>query len=349
MTPSRNAACKQGTKRMTATPAPGYPPHKLAVAPMMDCTDRHARYLLRLASPRAWLYTEMVTARALGHGDPARPLAFDPAEHPVVLQLGGSEPVRMAEAARLGELWGYDAVDINCGCPSERVKEGAFGACLMAEPETVAATVAAIRQRVSLPVSVKTRIGIDDRDDDAFLDAFADAVVASGARALTVHARKAWLKGLSPKENRNKPPLVYDRVYRLKARLGDFPVYINGGIETPEAVAGHLAHVDGVMVGRQAYNSPTSLARMEEAAFGDSPGLSDPVDLLAAYRPYVAARLAEGVPLKAMTQHLLGLFQGRPGARRWRRYLSENARHPESGLEVLDAALAELAPPRDAA
>jgi len=308
----------------------------LSVAPMMDCTDRHQRYLMRLISRRTLLYTEMVTAQALLRGDPERLLAFDAFEHPVALQIGGSEPEVMAEAARLGAARGYDEININVGCPSDRVRSGAFGACLMAEPETVAACVDRMKAAVDVPVTVKTRIGIDDCDSYAFLQRFADAVVAAGTDALIVHARKAWLQGLSPKANREIPPLDYERVYRLKQDWPDLPVVINGGIQSLDAAAEHLRHVDGCMLGRAPDRDPYMLADADRRLWGDGHAPSRSA-VVAGYRAYIAGQLRRGVALGHVSRHLSGLFQGCRGARAWRRTLAEGAA-AGGGLEVVDAA-----------
>ncbi len=321
---------------------------RLSVAPMMDCTDRHARYLLRLVSRRTLLYTEMITANALMHGDVRRLLAYDPFEHPLALQVGGSEPEAMAASARLAEDFGYDEVNINVGCPSERVKSGAFGACLMAEPETVAACVAAMKAAVSIPVTVKTRIGIDDLDSYEHLQRFTAAVVDAGCDALIVHARKAWLQGLSPKENREIPPLDYERVHRLKRDRPWLEVIINGGIHDLDAVEYHLQRVDGCMLGRAPYRDPWLLADADRRLWGDRPALPGRHAVVEAYLPYVRERLREGVALNHVTRHMTGLFQGCPGARAWRRTLSEGAASG-GGVEVIEEALSRVAPPREAA
>jgi tRNA-dihydrouridine synthase A len=316
----------------------------LSIAPMMDCTDRHDRYLLRLISRRVLLYTEMITANALVYGDPARLLAYDAFEHPVALQIGGSEPERMAAAARMAEDFGYDEVNINVGCPSDRVKNGAFGACLMAEPDTVAECVRAMRATVAIPVTVKSRIGIDDQDSYEHINRFTAAVVEAGTEALIVHARKAWLQGLSPKENRDIPPLDYDRVYRLKRDWPNLPIVINGGIRTLDDAAAHLPAVDGCMLGRGPYGSPWSLAGADRRFWGDPDPLDSPRTAVEAYMPYVRARLAEGVAVRHMTRHMSGLFQGQPGARAWRRTLAEGAA-AGGGAEVIEQALARLPVP----
>jgi tRNA-dihydrouridine synthase A len=305
---------------------------------MMDWTDRHCRYFHRLLAPSAVLYTEMVTAAALTHGDHERLLAFNAEEHPVVLQIGGSDPALMARAAVLGERAGYDEININVGCPSERVQSGAFGACLMAEPELVADCVRAMRGAVSVPVTVKTRIGIDDKDSDAFLRRFIDVVADGGCRRFDVHARIAILTGLSPKENRSVPPLNYDRVYRLKRERPDLDIVLNGGITGVEAAVAHLAHVDGVMIGREAYQNPYSLTRFERAIGGGGAAPSRR-EIVARMLPYIERELAAGTPLRHITRHMLGLYAGEPGARHWRRTLSERSHQPGAGIEVVQAAL----------
>lgn len=307
---------------------------------MMDWTDRHCRYFLRLLSPHARLYTEMLTAASLIHGDATKLLLFNEEEHPVALQLGGCDPEMMSRAARLGELQGYDEININVGCPSDRVQSGQFGACLMGQPELVAACVAAMREVVSIPVTVKTRIGIDDYDSYEFLRRFIDAVATAGCETFIVHARKAILEGLSPKDNRSVPPLDYSRVYRLKQDHPDLGIVLNGGITTLEQVREHLSHVDAVMIGRQAYQDPWFLTELEQAFHSTPvPGRQHVIEQMAAY---IERELARGVALKHMTRHLLGLFNGQPGARLWRRYLSENAHRPDAGIEVLYSALDKL-------
>ncbi len=321
----------------------GSPNHsQVSVAPMMDWTDRHCRYFMRQVSRNVRLYTEMVTAAALIHGDARRLLRYDPCEHPVALQLGGSDPDMMAQAARMGSDAGYDEININVGCPSERVQSGAFGACLMAEPQLVAECVDRMRAVSAVPVTVKTRIGIDDQDSVEFLYAFVDAVRCAGCDTLIVHARKAHLQGLSPKENRSVPPLNYPRVYGLKRDYPELTVIINGGITTRAACDEHLVHVDGVMIGRQAYQQPWLLAELA-ALTGDEPCRSlRRHDVVAAMLPYVERELASGTLLKHITRHMLGLFAGQPGARAWRRYLSENAHRSGADGALLTAALAQL-------
>jgi tRNA-dihydrouridine synthase A len=320
---------------------------RLAVAPMLDWTDRHFRYFARLLTRHTLLYTEMVTTGALIHGERARFLRFNPAEHPLALQLGGADPSEMATCARMGADWGYDEININVGCPSDRVQQGRFGACLMAEPGLVGDCVSAMKARIAVPVTVKTRIGIDDRDSYEALAAFTDTVAAAGCDCLIVHARKAWLKGLSPRENRAVPPLRYDVVARLRQDFQGLPMVINGGITTLAQAAAMLDAFDGVMIGRQAYHAPWMLAAADRQLFGDDGPPQSPHGVLDRMLDYVAVNLDDGVPLNAMTRHLLGLFQGRPGAKAWRRHLSEQAHRPGAGIEVLRDAAALV--PRTAA
>ncbi|MEM1090914.1 MAG: tRNA dihydrouridine(20/20a) synthase DusA [Pseudomonadota bacterium] len=310
----------------------------LSVAPMMDWTDRHCRYFHRLLTPSARLYTEMVTTGAVIHGDRQKLLAFDPAEHPVALQLGGSDPQALAESASIGEAFGYDEINLNVGCPSDRVQTGRFGACLMREPALVADCLGAMREAVTVPVTVKHRLGVDEQDQDTDLERFVESVVSSGTTTLIVHARQALLKGLSPKENRTVPPLNYRRVYRLAAEHPELTIVINGGIETLEQCEQHLASVDGVMLGRAAYQNPFLLAVCEEKLLGGRPPASREA-VLRSLRPYVERQLANGTPLKHMTRHILGLFQGQPGGRYWRRFLSENAHRADAGWWVVEGAL----------
>jgi len=313
-------------------------PWRLCTAPMMDWTDRHCRYFHRLLSPHVRLYTEMVTAPAVVHGDRARLIGFDPSEHPVALQLGGSDPRELAEAARIGEAMGYDEINLNVGCPSDRVQSGRFGACLMREPALVADCVAAMRAAVRIPVTVKCRLGVDEQDEYADLERFIETVRASGCTVFVVHARKAWLEGLSPKENREVPPLNYERVYRLKREFADLTIVINGGIATVAEIDEHLRHVDGVMLGRTAYHEPYRLAEVEARLFGTP--LPDRDEVLARLRPYVDAHLARGDRLQHISRHILGLYQGLPGARAYRRVLSERAHHADAGFDVIEAAIA---------
>ncbi len=307
---------------------------------MMDWTDRHCRVFHRLMTRRARLYTEMLTTGAILHGDRRRLLGFDVSEHPVALQLGGSDPRDLAAAAKIGEDFGYDEINLNVGCPSDRVKDGRFGACLMAEPALVAAGVAAMRRAVQIPVTVKCRIGIDDQDPEIALDALAHGVVAAGADALVVHARKAWLNGLSPKENRDIPPLDYDRVYRLKAALPDVPIIINGGITGLAEAKAHLACVDGVMLGRAAYQEPWRLLVVDPELFGEAAPYASMKDVLAAMIPYIERELAQGTRLHSIVRHFVGAFHGVPGARAFRRHLAENGVKPGAGVDVLRDAIA---------
>jgi len=311
-----------------------------SVAPMMDWTDRHCRVFHRLLTRRALLYTEMVTTGAVIHGDRSRLLGFDTSEHPVALQLGGSDPADLATSAEIGEDFGYDEINLNVGCPSDRVKDGRFGACLMAEPDLVATCVASMKRAVRIPVTVKCRIGIDDQDPETALDRLARAVVAAGADALIVHARKAWLNGLSPKENRDIPPLDYDRVYRLKAALPNVPIVINGGIPGIDAARQHLAHVDGVMLGRAAYQDPWRLLTVDAELFDDVPQHATMKEALVAFEPYIARELARGTRLHAITRHLVGAYHAVPGARAFRRHLAEEGVKPGAGVAVLRDAVA---------
>lgn len=323
---------------MTPMPAPDY---RFSVAPMMDWTDRHCRAFHRVLTKRALLWTEMVTADAVLHGDRERLLGYSPQEHPVVLQLGGSDPAKLAEAARIAEGFGYDEVNLNCGCPSERVQSGAFGACLMAEPDLVADCIAAMRAAVSISVTVKNRIAIDDLPARETLFTFVEKVSAAGCNVFTVHARKAWLKGLSPKENREVPPLDYGLVAQLKAARPDLTLILNGGLTTLDDCKAQLETFDGVMLGRAAYQTPGLLGEVDAALFGAASSVSGS-EAVRAYEPYIAARLAEGSSLHAMTRHMLGLFAGQPGARQWRRILSEQAVRKGAGLDVLHTALAAI-------
>ncbi len=328
------------------SPAPQVPAdstlqaRRCSVAPMMDWTDRHCRSFHRLLTRDALLYTEMITTGAILHGDRQRLLRFDAAEHPVALQLGGSNPRDLAESARIVEDFGYDEVNLNVGCPSDRVQDGRFGACLMAEPQLVGECVAAMKQAVRIPVTVKCRIGIDEQDPEAALDALTAAVTSAGVDALTVHARKAWLKGLSPRENRDIPPLDYGRVYRLKAACPDLHISINGGVGSIEAARDHLLHVDGVMMGRAAYQEPWRLLAADPILFGGDATFANPKQALEAFFPYVERELAQGTRLHSMTRHVLGLFHAVPGARAFRRHIAVHAVKPDAGIAVLRDALA---------
>ncbi len=310
---------------------------RLSVAPMMDWTDRHCRVFHRLLAPSARLYTEMVHANAVIHGDRTRLIGFDPVEHPLALQLGGSEPALLAQAAAIAQEWGYDEINLNCGCPSDRVQAGRFGACLMREPGLVADCVAAMCAATTLPITVKCRLGVDDDDDYAVFASFVDQVVAAGAAMVVVHARNAWLKGLSPKENREVPPLRYDWAYRLKQERPALPVVLNGGIAAVETAMEHLHQTDGVMLGRAAYHDPYVLHRLDAALTHRAEQPRD--QLLRALRPYVESQLEQGLALKHMTRHVLGLFHGQPGGRAFRQVLSEGAHRPGAGWELVEQAL----------
>jgi len=310
---------------------------------MMEWTDRHCRFFHRLLSRRMGLYTEMITSAALLHGQVDRLLAFDEAEHPVAVQLGGSEPRDLAAAARICADFGYDEINLNIGCPSERVQSGAFGACLMLEPDLVADCVAAIKATVDLPVTVKCRIGVDDQDPREALWTLSSAVIAAGCDGLIVHARKAWLKGLSPRQNRDVPPLDYPLVRALKRDYPDVPILLNGGLATLEAMREEVRHVDGIMVGRAAYQEPALLLAVDPLFYGEDAPFADPLQVIEAFVPYIEARRAENVPLHAMTRHILGLFNGRPGARAFRRHLATEGLARDAGPEVLRAAVAHVA------
>jgi tRNA-dihydrouridine synthase A len=307
---------------------------------MMDWTDRHCRVFHRLMTRRGRLYTEMLTTGAIIHGDRRRLLGFDHSEHPVALQLGGSDPRDLATVAKIGEDFGYDEINLNVGCPSDRVKDGRFGACLMAEPALVAGCVEAMKREVKIPVTVKCRIGIDDQDPEMALDALARGVVAAGADALIVHARKAWLNGLSPKENRDIPPLDYDRVYRLKTSMPEVPVIINGGIVSLGEAKRHLAHVDGVMLGRAAYQEPWRLLAVDQELFGEAVPHATMKEVFEAMMPYIERELAQGTRLHSITRHFVGAFHAVPGARAFRRHLAENGVRPGAGVSVLRDAIA---------
>lgn len=319
--------------------------HRFCVAPMMEATDRHCRYFHRLLSRHARLYTEMLHAQAVIRGDRSRLLEFDPAEHPVALQLGGSRPDTLAQASRIGQDFGYDEINLNCGCPSDRVQQGRFGACLMLEPERVADCVAAMQAAVRIPVTVKCRTGVDDRDDEDALFGFVDTVARAGCRVFIVHARKAWLSGLSPKENRSVPPLVYERVYRLKRRVPQLTVVVNGGIDSLSQARLHLEQVDGVMLGRAAYERPWLLQAVDPELFGEPPPCVDRGEVLSALGHYLDTRMAAGTPAHAVTRHWLGLWHGLPGARAFRRTLAENARTATGGAALIDSARAAARTP----
>jgi len=316
--------------------------HRFTVAPMLDWTDRHCRYLLRLLSRKALLYTEMVTTGAILHGDRARLLAYDPAEHPVALQLGGSNPAELAECARIGADYGYDEINLNLGCPSNRVQSGRFGACLMAEPELIAECIVAMNRSVAIPVTVKTRIGIDDLDSYESLAGFIDTVSAAGCNTFIIHARKAYLQGLSPKENRMVPPLKYDYAYRIKQQFPQLEIVVNGGIGNLDAAASHLTRIDGVMLGRAVYHAPFLLAEVDRRFFDAGATHTSRAAVVRRLLPYIERELQAGTPLKQITRHMLGLFQGVPGARHWRRHLSTYAHQAGAGSEVVLAALKHI-------
>ena len=325
---------------------------KLAVAPMMELTDRHYRFLARQLSRSTLLYTEMLTAKAVIHGDREYLLGFDEVESPLVLQLGGSDPAEMADAAKIGEQWGYDEININCGCPSDRVQSGRFGACLMAEPETVAACVAAMQDAVAVPVSVKCRLGIDRDDSYDVLQTFVKAVSQTGCRHFIVHARKAWLDGLSPKENRHVPPLRYEYVYRLKQEMPELHISINGGIDSWPAVQEHLQHVDGVMMGRKPYYDPSFLQQADHLLFGaealtTEQQLQQRIDAARAYARYVQGWHEKGVKVSTLSRHLIALFVQVPGARMWRRHLSENAPRCTDAIALVEEALLHVTQPQE--
>ena len=328
-----NPAAQTGTSVAT---------HRVCVAPMMDYTDRHFRYFVRLMTRHTLLYTEMVTSGAILHGDHRRFLEFHPAEHPLALQLGGSDPEALAACARIADGYGYDEINLNVGCPSDRVQSGRFGACLMQEPDLVAECVAAMRAASPVPVTVKTRIGVDERDSYEHLVDFIGKVEAAGCGVFIIHARKAWLKGLSPKENREIPPLRYDVAARLKRDFPQLTIVVNGGVQTLDAMHAHLGDFDGVMVGREAVSNPYLFADVDRRFFGAAAAPLSRSEVLQAWLPYIAAQLQEGVPLARMTRHALGLFHACPGARAWRRALSEEAVRPGAGLAVLHQALGSL-------
>ncbi|MCE8516902.1 tRNA dihydrouridine(20/20a) synthase DusA [Ruegeria pomeroyi] len=318
-------------------------PWRLSIAPMMDWTDRHCRYLHRLLSREVLLYTEMVTAPALVRGGALHLLEYSPEEHPVALQLGGSDPEELAQAARLGAEAGYDEINLNCGCPSDRVQSGTFGAVLMKHPGLVAECVAAMRAAVDVEVTVKCRIGVDEQDPETVLPDFLEQIAGAGCQRVIIHARKAWLQGLSPKENRDIPPLDYDLVHRMKARFPEMHISINGGIDTLAAARAHLdAGLDGVMIGRAAYHQPADILCQADPLIYGTGEASDPVTAVRAMLPYIEAHLATGGRLHQVTRHMLGLFAGRPGARGWRRMLSEGAVRPGAGPELVEAGLGQV-------
>lgn len=314
------------------------PDHRIAIAPMLDWTDRHYRYFMRLLSKRCQLYTEMVTCGAILKGDRDYHLQFNSCENPLVLQLGGSDTGQLTECARIAEQYGYDEVNLNVGCPSDRVQEGRFGACLMAEPELVAEAVHAMSRAINIPVTVKCRIGIDEQDDYPFLHRFISTVSSAGCQHFIVHARKAWLKGLSPKENREIPPLDYPRVYQLKHDFPSLQISINGGITTLQQGELHLQFVDGVMIGREAYHNPYLFAEVDQHFYGEQTPPASRIEILEQLYPYIQQQLQSGARLNYITRHILGLFQGIPGARAWRRYLSEHAHKANADLSVVQHA-----------
>ena len=318
--------------------------HRISVAPMMDWTDRHCRYFLRLIAPRARLYTEMITSAALEHGDVPYHLDFDPAEHPLTLQLGGSDPRQLAAGARLGERWGYDEINLNCGCPSERVQTGSFGACLMAEPGIVATCVKAMRDAVTVPVTVKHRIGLDAEDDYSFVRDFVGTVASSGCEVFIVHARNAVLKGLSPKENREIPPLRYDVVRQLKRDFPALTIVLNGGLVDWDTIERELRHIDGVMLGRIAYHDPYFLAQAAARLFGDESPSRSRADVVEGMLAYARAQTSRGVHLRAIARHILGLYHGCSGGRRFRQILSDAAKLRDAGPELLVEAMAAVEP-----
>lgn len=327
---------------MRSNSSPAGAARRFSVAPMMDWTDRHCRFFHRLLTRRALIYTEMITTAAIVHGDRTRLLGYDQAEHPVALQLGGCDPRALAECARIGADLGYDEINLNVGCPSDRVQEGRFGACLMAEPALVGDCVAAMKAKVAIPVTVKCRMGIDDQDPEQSLDAFATAVERARVDALIVHARKAWLKGLSPRENRDVPPLDYERVFRLKAAHPKLPVVLNGGVTGVEQAASFLDRVDGVMLGRAAYQEPWRLLAVDPLIFGEAATFAHAKAAVEAYVPYIERELTQGTRLAGITRHMLGLFRGVPGARAFRRVLATEAVKPGAGISVLNEALAQV-------
>ena len=312
---------------------------RVSIAPMMDWTDRYYRNFMRCMTRHTLLFTEMVTTGAILHGDRERHLAFNADEHPVALQLGGSDPVALAECAKIAEDYGYDEVNLNVGCPSDRVQSGKFGACLMKEPELVGDCIAAMRAQVRVPVTVKTRIGVDEEDSYEFLQRFVETVHAAGCDVFTLHARKAWLKGLSPKENREIPPLKYEIAARIKRDFPQLEIHLNGGIHRLDDMLEHLDTFDGVMIGREAYSNPFLFATVDADIFGGTNPVDSRFAAVDAYRPFMQAELDAGTPLKRMARHMLGLFQGVPGARQWRRILSVEGVKQGAGLEVVDAAL----------
>jgi len=327
-----------GLNALTITEAQSVNPrlsHPLSVAPMMDRTDRHFRYFMRKITRRTLLYTEMVTIPAILNGDRAKLLDFSPQEHPLALQIGGDQPQQAAECAKIAADWGYDEINLNIGCPSDRVKSGNFGACLMEQPELVARVVEAMQKAVDIPVTVKHRIGVDERDHYQDMREFVKVVSHAGCQRFTVHARKAWLKGLSPKENRNVPPLRYEDIYRLKEEFPHLLIEINGGIKTLDEIQHHLQFVDAVMIGRAAYDNPYLLASVDQLIYGEETSPPTMTEVVEGMLPYIDDWLQQGVRLKSITRHLLHIFNGQPGAKAWRRCLTENTRSAIAGTEVV--------------
>ena len=312
--------------------------HRISIAPMLDWSDKHYRYFMRLISKRAQLYTEMITCGAILHGDRDYHLSYNEQEHPIVVQLGGSDPQQLAECARIVEQYGYDEINLNVGCPSDRVQEGRFGACLMSEPKLVAECIEAMSTVTNIPITVKCRIGIDDQDSYPFLHGFVETVAQASCQHFIIHARKAWLNGLSPKENRDIPPLDYPRVYQLKKDFPHLQLSINGGITTLDSALQHLNYVDGVMIGREAYHNPYLFAGVDSCFYNTSQPIISRFDILEKLYPYIEQQLQQGARLNYITRHILGLFQGIPGSRAWRRHLSENAHHAGASLSVVQQA-----------
>ena len=317
--------------------------HRFCIAPMLDCTDRHERYFLRLISKRARLYTEMINCGALIHGNKASFLRYDNSEHPLALQLGGSDPAQLSQCTIFAAELGYDEVNLNVGCPSDRVQAGKFGACLMKEPHIVAQCIDAMRQSGNIEVSVKCRIGVDDFDSYDWLHGFIETVSSAGCNIFIIHARKAWLKGLSPKQNRSIPPLCYKTVHNIKRDFPHLKIIINGGLSTLESSLEQLQFTDGVMLGREAYSNPFLLAEVDHQFYGEEKNSKTRKDILESFYPYIERQLVEGVKLSNISRHIVGLFQGQAGARRYRRYISENAFKPGAGIEVLQKAVTYIA------
>jgi tRNA-dihydrouridine synthase A len=322
---------------MSSTPA-----YRISIAPMMDWTDRHCRFFLRRLSKHVLLYTEMVTTNAILRGNREKLLRFDPSEHPIALQLGGADVGDLVECARIGADWGYDEINLNVGCPSDRVQSGRFGACLMLEPDLVARCVEAMTAAVDLQVTIKSRISVDDQDEWPTLSKFSETMVNAGASRHIVHARKAILNGLSPKQNREIPPLRYDLVYRLKEEIVDFPIVLNGGVKTHDEIAEHLQSIDGVMIGREAYRNPGILAAVDRLYFDLASEVSSPKKVLYEMLPYIEKETTDGVPLRAILRHMMGLFHGTHGARAWRRHLSDNAHQNEAATNVILEAMSQI-------